>query len=188
VRDEVGGHFHAGPRCRRMKNDMPSTRSHADILKEILIGQLSLFKELHDLLELETAQLAAMNVHAMQESNEVKMVLLAQIDTFNSKLRNTFLINRGGQDSSAGTSLGELIASLSTRHKELGHLYQQNKNMASSVQKVATVNGAISERFIKTLRKAQAFLARNTQTSNMYGATGRFTQRAFTPTMINRKA
>ena len=87
-----------------------------------------------------------------------------------------------------GPDLFNIAARQPSKDWQLGHLYQQNKNMASSVQKVATVNGAISERFIKTLRKAQAFLARNTQTSNMYGATGRFTQRAFTPTMINRKA
>lgn len=168
-------------RKARGYNDM-ETKS----LEETLSSQIRLFEELHCLLEQETGELARMNLEAMAEINRHKGELSERIETQSSSLRQKIAAIASELGLASDVTL-ETVAAAIGKKSNLSRLRQKLALLAQRVQETAAVNGAISERFVKTADMALGFLRSVVNRPSVYGASGGFTQGAVS-VMLNREA
>ena len=158
-------------------------------LSEALSTQQKVLEELLDLLELETSQLADVNIEAMVEINGKKEEVGARIQTHTGSLRQTIVEAATGLGLPVDTPLGELAAMLEQQgNKEILLQHKQLNKVAEGVRQAAEMNHEIAERFAETLNHSLTFLTRIINQSSVYGASGGYQQRPSGAVMINMEA
>src|SRR3974390_2622122 len=122
-------------------------------LEETLSSQIRMFEELHSLLEQETGELATMNLEAMAEINRHKGELSERIETYSILLRQKISAIASELGLASDVTLGVVAAAIGKKG-DIPRLRQKLSELAQRVQETAALNGAISERFVRTAELA----------------------------------
>jgi len=158
-------------------------------LKAALEQQLSLLKELHALLKLETDELAGVHLDAMADINARKEDLTSRISTNAEDLRTLIqgAVTREGLSSK--TTLGELAACFSSKgNREIARLHGELNETAGQIKELLALNREIAERFAASVGNSLDFIARILNQNSTYGASGSYQQRPAGAVLINREA
>jgi len=156
-------------------------------LEETLSSQIRVFEELHSLLEQETGELATMNLEAMAEINRHKGELSERIETYSISLRRKISAIASELGLASDVTLGVVAAAIGKKG-DLPRLRQKLVELVQRVQETAAVNGAISERFVRTAELALGVLGRTAKRAHVYGANGGYVPGSAVSVMFNREA
>jgi flagellar biosynthesis/type III secretory pathway chaperone len=153
-----------------------------DVQTELLIELLMLF-------ERETAEMANINIVAMNLSNQIKEKLIGKIAECSPHIQRAIsqlALREGLPESASLVKLAEHFAKRGNR--ELLKKQQQIHKTAERVQQVAELNRDIAEQFASTVTTSLGLITRLVNQSNVYGASGGYQQRPTGAVMINREA
>lgn len=161
----------------------------AEILK-YLENQIATLKELHQLLKEEHQAVAVLDTALMDQLNLKKEEVQERqrkLSVEGRKLIEKLAVQlRMPLDS----QLGQLVARMETASKPaLITQLSLVKELAAEVKAAASENKGMLERFLGTVNESLGFLLRVLNTSNQYGSTGSYIQRAQAgAVMVNREA
>lgn len=158
------------------------------LIEEITV-HTGLLNELLQVFERETVEMGAVNIAAMNVSNQAKEELIAKISGHTEQLRRaiTALAVREGLPSAAALgAVAEQIAKKGNRN--LLEKQQEIRATADRIQQVAALNREIAERFSASATSTLGLITRLINQSNVYGASGGYQQRPAGAVMINREA
>lgn len=157
-------------------------------LLEETSAQSALLKELLQVFEQETVEMAAVNISAMNISNKAKEELIARIDSNSRALERTiseFALREGLDKSSTLKAVAEHAAKRG--NSQLLAIQQQLGLTADQIKQVATLNHEIAERFTESVTSSLNLITRLINQSNVYGSSGSYQPRATGAVMINRE-
>lgn len=158
-------------------------------LIEIVTVLGGLLDDLLAVLERETAEMGAINVTAMADSNRDKEELVRKISEQDSVLKRAVSNLAVREGLAADTSLGALAELLGKKgSRELRVKQQHLKVTANKIQQAAALNREIAERFASTVSTTLTLIARLTSQSNVYGSSGGYQQPRTGAVMINMEA
>lgn len=158
-------------------------------LTDELSAQLGLLKELQQLLQRETRELAEVKLAAMAEINVLKEELSKRIEAQGARLRQAISAVLACEGLPADGTLGQLAAKLEQQgRQEVSSLHGELNLLAERIRQALSVNREIAERFAASVKSSLELLARVINQSNIYGASGGYQQRPTGSVMINREA
>lgn len=158
-------------------------------LIETITEHTALLKELYVILERETADMASINLGAMNQSNQSKESLITHISKHAQQLQQHIskIAQQEGLASSA--TLGTVADHVAKKgNKNLQAAQKKLRAAAEQVQQAATLNSGIAERFVATTTESLTLISRMINQSNVYGASGGYQHRHTGAVIINREA
>lgn len=158
------------------------------LIDEITV-HAGLLNELLQVFERETAEMGAVDIAAMNVSNQAKEELMARIAGHSPRLKQAISVLAAREGLSASASLGELAEHVAQKgNRKLLAKQQEIHGIAERIQQVAALNREIAERFSDSVTSSLGLITRLISQSNMYGASGGYQQRPAGAVMINREA
>lgn len=165
------------------------TSTGINALVAALQEQLAVFKELNGLLLEEEAAIVNLDTERMDQLNSLKEPMVARQFRAADGLRALLASTRqaGGQPAK---NVSELVQRLPREAaRELATLQQAVQEAGGVVHRQANRNKELLERFLGTVNDSLGFLLQMLNTSNQYGASGTYIQRAQAgAVMVNREA
>lgn len=160
------------------------------LLVAALQEQLAVFKELSGLLLEEQEAIVSLDTTRMEQLNSLKEPAVARQFRAADGLRDALAgLSRQAGGASAKT-VSDLLQKLPKEAaKEILPLQQAVQQAGNEVHRQAQHNRELLERFLGTVNDSLGFLLRVLNTSNQYGASGTYIQRAQAgAVMVNREA
>jgi flagellar biosynthesis/type III secretory pathway chaperone len=151
--------------------------------------QTAFLDELLALLERETAELSAVNIPAMTQTNLAKEELLRKIAEHTPVMQQAIAAMAVREGFPSDTPLGVIAERLA--RKGVTEVLRERKRLektAEKVRRIAAVNHGIADRFVTTISTSLKLVTRIINQSNVYGATGEYQKGHAGAVMINREA
>jgi flagellar biosynthesis/type III secretory pathway chaperone len=152
--------------------------------------QLDVFKELNSLLLEEQEAIVSLDTVRMEQLNSLKEPVVARQFRAADGLRDALAGLSRQAGGAAAKTVSELLQKLPKEAaKEILPLQQAVQKAGNDVNRQAQHNRDLLERFLGTVNDSLGFLLRVLNTSNQYGASGTYIQRAQAgAVMVNREA
>jgi len=152
--------------------------------------QLAVFKELNGLLLEEQEAIANLDTARMDQLNSLKEPVVARQFRAADGLRDALAVLSRQVAGTSAKTVTELLQKLPREAaQEILPLQKAVQEAGNEVQRQAQHNRGLLERFLGTVNDSLGFLLRVLNTSNQYGASGTYIQRAQAgAVMVNREA
>jgi len=160
------------------------------LLAAALQEQLAVFSELSRLLQEEQEAIVSLDTARMEQLNSLKEPVVARQFRAADGLRDALAGLSRQLGGASVKTVSELLQKLPKEAaKEILPLQQTVQEVANTVHRQAQHNRELLERFLGTVNDSLGFLLRVLNTSNQYGASGTYIQRAQAgAVMVNREA
>lgn len=147
----------------------------ANRLVEILKEQLTVMRELQQVLQEEQQAITGLDTASMELLNGQKELLVARQRTIAEQLRQSLTETAVQLGLPASATLSDIISKMPNSMKvELEPLQQAAKQAGSAVSVLANQNRGMLERFLGVVNDSLGYILRILNTSNTYGVRGTY--------------
>ena len=147
----------------------------ANRLTDILSEQLTVFKELQQVLQDEQQAIAKLDTQQMEILNGQKELLVARQRSAAESLRGVMSETAGQFGLPTSVTLSEIIEKMPASMKaQVEPLQKEAKLAGSAVSVLANQNRGMLERFLGVVNDSLGFILRILSTSNTYGVRGTY--------------
>lgn len=147
----------------------------ANRLVELLKEQLTVMRELQQVLQEEQQAISGLDTASMELLNGQKELLVARQRTIAEQLRQNLTETSVQLGLPASATLSDIISKMPNSMKvELEPLQQAAKQAGSAVSVLANQNRGMLERFLGVVNDSLGYILRILNTSNTYGVRGTY--------------